>query len=352
MAFLEHGHVTNNTSNINSDYRSSARERGAAFAALPPAVAAAESAAATLGHALGASDASRLARFAGGDTRYEQTASNVQAALYGASFGFFFTEVLYPVIKRARFRDIREHVQRYLRPAGPCAPLRVGKQPYGVIPVLSTPVAARSRAELETLQPGFFRTLAVTLASIRLWVEGVMADERVLDKLLTMAAPPPGAEPHVMLAELLKQAPLATSAKVRPIGGTASLYVTGAQLAKAEEAHRNVVNAILGSIGVAGRIHLDDDGNLRSPLITQLFAPRKPEYSLGSLPWVAADLASADAIPKAVAKVRERIQAAAGDARKTKNFLAVAASDADTLFEALLLLSATFEYWRAAEDYV
>ncbi len=347
-----YGHATNNTSNGNSGYRSSGRERGAAFAALPPAEAAAHSAAATLGHALGASDASRFARFAGGESRYEHTASQVHAALYGASFGFFFTEVLYPVIKRASFRDIREHVQRCLRPAGPCAPLRVGRQPYGVIPVLSTPVAWRWKDELESLPPGFSRTLATTLAGIRLWVEGVTPDERVLDKLVTMAAPPPGAEPHVMLAELLKQAPLATGAKVRPIGGAASLYITGAQLAKAEEAHRNVVNAILGAAGVQGLIHVDDDGEFRSPLIRELFAPRKPEYSLGSLPWVAGNLDDAQAIPKAVAKVRERIQAAAGDVRNTKSFLAVAASDADTLFEALLLLSATFEYWRAAEEYV
>jgi hypothetical protein len=353
LAFLEPGHVTNNTSATNADFRSKESQRGAAFPAEPPPQALPQSAASVLSEALGVAEAQRLARFAGANSRYEATASRVQTALYGASFGFFFTEVIYPYIRRAQFGNIREHVQRYLRPAGPYAAIRVGRQPYGVLPVLATPVAPGGLGELETLPAGFFRQLATMLAKVRMVVEGVTAGERPLDDLRTMAAPPPGVDPEQILAEILKQSPLATSATVRPIGSTGSTSATSDALAAIATRHRNTVNATIGSLGlpVTGFLQ-DDEGGFRVPLIYELYAPNKPRYSLGTFPWVAEDLSSTDAIAKAVAKVRERIEAAAGDVRNTKNFLAVAASDADTLFEGLLLLSAAFEYWRAAEEVV
>ena len=363
LELLGQGTATNNTAWRGSDFRSNDRARGTAFPAVPPAEAPPQSGAERLSFALGLGDGSRLARFPGAGASYEATVAAVHGAIWGASFGFYLSEVLRPILSDATVALVRRHVAQYVRPAGPMPTLRIGRQPYGVVPVLSTPVVLSSLTALESIGSGFERELAVTLSRMRRCVETPMLNgvsERVLDKIPTMAGVPPGVKPEDHLADILKLGPLSTSVEVRPTAGVWR-HETGEPLTKAEQAHINAALWILSNCGVKGSatgmggqlVDMFVEGENQQmvrPKLLDFVSPDRPRYSLNAIPWVAADLASADAVRQVVEKAQARIAAAVADPKRIKSLLSVAAEDAGTLFEGLLFLSAAFEYWRAGEQ--
>jgi hypothetical protein len=355
---LRQGDPSNNTAAKSSNYRSDPRKRAAMFPPIPPETTGPADDVTRLAVALGSPAAAQLARFPGAAGAYEATVASLQTALWGAAFGFYFTEVMKPLLSEDVTFQLRHHLQRYVRPAGPLPVIRVGRQPYGVLPILSTPVAFRSA--FAALPGGFERELAQALASIRLWVErpiinGVSEDR--LNDIPTMTTVPAGTTAEDVLARILKMGPIASRAEVRAtLGDTARANADKATQA-AVDAHRAIVALILANLGVqrGGEFLplIDDSGEMRGPpLIFGLVSPDKPRWVLDAIPWVTGDPPAADAVRRAVEKVREQTSAAASDPKRVRNLLAISANQADTLLEGLLLLSAAFEYWRAGERIV
>ncbi len=344
FGLLRHGEPTNNTSSRSSSYQNVDRGRTDFFPPEPPDRVELTSDAARLASAFGSQQGARIARFPGAGGSYEATVHPVQTALWGAAFGFYFGHVLKPLLSESSIAEIRGHLQDHVRPAGPLSAIRVGRQPYGVLPVLSTPV---KYLQLATLNHPFERKLARMLALIRLWVEGpILNGVRVdtLDQVPRMTATA-GKPAEQVLSDILKMGPLATRAVVRPILGDNARNLTDKSLAQAAETHEMIVNLILGSLGLPWRF-------IDRPLIYGLVSPSKPRYALDPIPWVAADLNDAGAVRKAVNNVRDRIVGAANDPRHIKGLLAIDAESAETLFEGLLMLSGAFEYWQAGERVV
>ena len=74
-------------------------------------------------------------------------AAAMQAALWPATWGFYLEEMLRPLVPPAGVAAVREHALAHLRARGPLPALRVGVQPYGILPV--TPIDPRGAAPIE-----------------------------------------------------------------------------------------------------------------------------------------------------------------------------------------------------------
>lgn len=293
-------------------------------------------------------EASGLAGTPGTARSYETTARALHTALWGASFGFYLGQVLNPVVPEDAVGDTRVHVRDFLRPAGPLPIIQVGRQPYGVLPVLATPVRI---GRIDAL-PGYDGQLARVLARARAIAEGYSAEaiatgalpqhERdVLAEIPSLHSP--GVRPaDEVLADILKLGPVARTARVRPTLSAAERDSAKESIGRLEQLHFDVVRLLLSNL--AGGLMISP---WHVPLIFQLVVPGRPRYRLDGIPWVSADLETSEQIAQAVARMQKRIADAAGNPASIRRLLAVAADEAGTLLEGLLLLSGAFEYWEA-----
>jgi hypothetical protein len=83
-------------------------------------------------------------RFAGGgadtmDAGFEQRdARNMNNALWSATWGYYLSQMMAGVVAdRDHISDARRHFVEFVRARGPLPALRVGRQPYGLLPVTS-----------------------------------------------------------------------------------------------------------------------------------------------------------------------------------------------------------------------
>ena len=99
-------------------------------------------------HAKGKSDSSILAdalgldplalgRVRGADGREQQAARAMNVALWPATWGYYLDQMMADVFSEASIASGREHFVGLVRGSGSLPPLRVGHQPYGVLPVTS-----------------------------------------------------------------------------------------------------------------------------------------------------------------------------------------------------------------------
>ena len=74
------------------------------------------------------------------------TASHIHNALWRSTLGYTLDEMCNadgdaadasPLIDDATLEQARNHVEQFLRPGGPLPAVRIGKQPYGVLPVVA-----------------------------------------------------------------------------------------------------------------------------------------------------------------------------------------------------------------------
>jgi hypothetical protein len=91
-----------------------------------------------LGRALGTPVSGALARAPGAGDREQPRARAMHTALWQVTWGYFLAQMLGTDVTDERIRRVRRHVLDWVRPAGPLPALRVGSQPYGVLPVLAT----------------------------------------------------------------------------------------------------------------------------------------------------------------------------------------------------------------------
>lgn len=286
----------------------------------------------------------------GTDRAYESTVRSMHTALWGSCFGFYLGPVLDPIVSPEALGETRVHVREFLRPAGPLPTIQIGRQPYGLLPILSTPVR---KGHLQALT-GYPGQLARILANARALAEGFSLDPAALNQLkvedvlegLPNLHSREGPPPSERLADILKQGPVARGARVRPTLGAAEREATSPDQNSLAKRHAALVDLLL--LYTAGFLNT----SWPAALIYQLAVPGRPRYRLDAIPWVAADLASSEPIVQAVTRLRERIAGAAVNPAAITRLLAVAADDAATLFEGLLLLSGAYEYWEAGAAFV
>ncbi|MFJ1596539.1 hypothetical protein [Streptomyces sp. NPDC088261] len=162
--------------------------------------------------AAGSPGALARARFA--DRTDERAARAMNTALWGATWGYLLSQLTAGRFTDEQIRGARAHVIGHLRPGGPLPALRIGAQPYGVLPVLPlarwTDVegAASGRRRLDPAVVPFLRRLRTGL-----W-ERAVADPAAVPRVTR------GAQPMETVARVLAMAPTARRVHARSALGT------------------------------------------------------------------------------------------------------------------------------------
>ena len=173
----------------------------------------------------------------------QSAAGQMNALIWPSAFGYWFESLVHPGPTDADIADIRRHAVQMVRGRGPLPPLRIGRQPYGVLPVTS----------LRSWQPGSepsgvahaARFLRLTLSW---WLDGVLHAPVVRA----------GANPDQGILDVLAQSPVSSTVAVRSMVGANACYVPFAAIpdieSPASEANRQRWLALLAlrSLGVTG----------------------------------------------------------------------------------------------------
>jgi hypothetical protein len=139
LSFIPAGTATNNTPEVTSGYDSAdlGHERSFAAERKAPLFAAGNRTSGDLAaRALGI-DPSVFSHVAWSGTEEDVAARHMNAALWGATWGYFLDKRLAGTVTPEELRFFRRHFIDYVRGAGPLPSMRIGKQPYGLLPVTS-----------------------------------------------------------------------------------------------------------------------------------------------------------------------------------------------------------------------
>jgi hypothetical protein len=103
----------------------------------------------------------------GASAREHDVASHLANVLWESTLGGYVTDFLNPLFPDALTKQLRDHVRQYVFAGGPYTAIRIGKQPYGILPVVA-PGRFTSRADA-----GFEAGLAKWLGKLRpFWQAG------------------------------------------------------------------------------------------------------------------------------------------------------------------------------------
>ncbi|PXA67078.1 hypothetical protein [Cryobacterium arcticum] len=352
FGLLENNIPTNNSAGGASDYEARNRDRSRTVAPLARSGAPGIDLVRVLTAFGTPARAEEFRGVPGSSADYETTVGAMHTALWGASFGFYFGHMLSPLASESTAGNIRALVQQQVRPAGPYAAIRVGRQPYGILPVLPSRGSVNRPGSLDG---GFDAALPEILQRLRTFVEfspihntdGEVSSISTLDALPNLTHQPPDTSSSDVLARILKLGPLATRLSIRPSASSAVFANSNKASAEAVKAHQDAVNLMLAHLlGITPTV-LAING--QRPALFDLVVLRKPTYSFNGLPWVAADLDSPDVVRVAVEKMKLRVADASHNVNDAAKLLTVAHGDAASIFEGLLLLSGAFDYWQAGE---
>ena len=180
-------------------------------------------------------------------TAEQAAAGQMNALVWPSAFGYWFDSLVQPGPQDGDIADVRSHAIRMVRGRGPLPPLRVGKQPYGVLPVTS----------LRDWQPGSEPPGVVHAAQyLRLalpwWLDGVLHAPVVRAS----------ANPDQGILDVLAQAPVSSTVAVRSMVGANVCYVPYAAIPgigdPAAEANRQRWLALLAmrSLGLNGLLYI------------------------------------------------------------------------------------------------
>jgi hypothetical protein len=201
LAFVAPGAPTNNTQKESSAYTSAQPERAAEWAPpLGPAEPLEATAAERLGTALGV-DPAILAIAPGAHGHHHRTASALVDALWEATGGYYASELLDPHVSDRTIAALRTHAALHLHPSGPLPAVRIGRQPYGILPVVA-PAFAPNRM---TAEPAVQRVASAVRA---LW-------EPLVDRVPRLGRAGEQRDPDEIMLDLLQRTPVAWSTRWR-----------------------------------------------------------------------------------------------------------------------------------------
>lgn len=180
----------------------------------------------------------------------QAAAGQMNALVWPSAMGYWLDSLLQPGPSDAHTRDIRHHATQMVRSRGPLPPLRIGRQPYGVLPVTSL------AAWQPTTEPaGVVAMVGFLRRAYPWWLDGVGHAPIVRT----------GADPDQGLLDALGQMPVSSTVGVRSMVGKNASYMplnlnlgglTGKALA--DEADRQRWMSLLGlhSLGVRDYLYL------------------------------------------------------------------------------------------------
>src|SRR5579871_4473965 len=139
LAFVKQGSPTSNAAGTPAAYpppdpnnaQSFAIERGTALDTT------ASSAASELTAALGL-PSGVFAHVEGADLVELPPAQSMNRVLYSSTLGYFLDQIMAPLVGPAAVNEVGQYFTQWVAPRGPCSVVRVGRVPYGVLPVTST----------------------------------------------------------------------------------------------------------------------------------------------------------------------------------------------------------------------
>lgn len=265
------------------------------------------------------SDAARLAAafgFAGGaplegidgsghDDR--DAAFHMHQALWASTWGYFFEHLLDGVATGAQLDAVRDHFARFVRGAGPFGTLRVGDQPYGVLPVVAP----------QTWRPTADERLLAKLA--RLLDDGRGLWSHAVDRSPHLGRTDDGERD---LLDVLQQTPTMQTLRFRTVFGPL-LTANTSGLASASRFQQLSGQWLIGMLG---------SQTIRSRLLTTTLHPRTRRLSV---PLVQADT-SGPLEPDYLRSITSRL-------RRVGGFAHIRKEEPTSLLHALLLHGAQLE---------
>jgi hypothetical protein len=192
--------------------------------------------------ALGIS-ADTLRGIANAGTTEQSAAGQMNALVWPSAFGYWFDSLVQPGPTDSVAADIRLHAVQMVRGRGPLPPLRVGRQPYGVLPVTSL----RSW-QAGSEPPGVVSAAQFLRSALPWWLDGVLHAPVVRA----------GADPDQGILDVLSQSPVSSTVAVRSMVGANACFIPFAAISGIEqpaaEANRQRWLALLGfrALGIAG----------------------------------------------------------------------------------------------------
>jgi len=335
LGFVKPGTPTNNTGSVRSGLDADDKLVDLLDPSKPGASGANRDASQLLARALGLMAGSVLLdRVPGAAATRQRTASLLFNALWRSTLGHYVDEMCNPdgdtpdtppILDEATQDQVRDHVEAYLQPGGPLPTLRIGKQPYGVLPVVAPSFkpapndafTGRLHRLLNRLRPFWTRGLS-EVPSI-----GSSNSREALD----------GA-----LLEILHATPLSSTARFRRVLGSATAANT-LGLEQYEEIQADLLDHIVGP-------HF---GLTRPPRISG-FVTDPRSYNL-PVPWVqAGEISDTEGLePNYIEGIADALRGKLGSDGRS---VLTAQEDADTLLQALLAHAALEEIDRSANKLV
>lgn len=211
-----------------------------------------------LAGALGVAATSPVTLAPGSSLREHAIASDVFNALWESTLGYTLAQFWASTFSDATIATLRSHALQFVAPFGPYAAMRIGKQPYGILPVVST-------VRYHAPSAGFEDALAQTLSSFRaLWLAASEKAVRVGRS----------ADPGKDLVQVLQQAAVARSFWFRYVYGPAAVANTVglSALAQAQEATLQLLTDVLQTPArpeLAGHAHDSRAYRLQAPLVAE-----------------------------------------------------------------------------------
>lgn len=204
LGFVPQGTPTNNTDTVRSGFTTDPAARaGEVDPASPPAVDPVHSASARLASGLGLPPGvADLSQAPGASLLEARTTALAVDTLWSSTLGYYLDDLLDPLARDEHIDMARDHAIKFLQPFGPYAALRVGKQPYGVLPVIASKLFKPRPAQ------GFEERLMRILHVLAwYWREGLGQVPRL------------GASPNVYddLQALLQRRPLSAGKRYRHV---------------------------------------------------------------------------------------------------------------------------------------
>lgn len=192
----------------------------------------------------------------GASGRDHDVVSHLNNALWEGTLGAYLSEWMNPNVSDATAQLVREHMRAHLSGLGPFGTVRIGKQPYGVLPVIAPQRFIAGADPFES-------QLALLLERLRAFWRNATADVPRLGRSADLDAD---------LTAVLQMTPLGSSYRFRPVIGplTVNATVGMAQHASVQE---QVIDVLRTHIGwrtrprLAGVTAHPADHPLRVPLV-------------------------------------------------------------------------------------